>query len=117
MLTADLSVGLSVTRALASAGYHVRALTRSPDKLATLELLATAGPNVEAVLFDLNDAATITAAFTGADVVFAVTVPEDDALMAAPDSAEAQYNGLNETEQGALMAKTAKEVGVGMFVL
>lgn len=109
--------GFSVVRALASTGYHVRALTRSPTKPATLELLATAGANVEAIHFDLNDAATITAAFTGADVVFAVTVPEDEALMAAPGSSEAQYKGLNETEQGVLMAEIAEEVGVGMFVL
>jgi uncharacterized protein YbjT (DUF2867 family) len=109
--------GLSVVRALASAGYHVRALTRSPTNSATVALLASIGPNVEPVRFDLNEHATIAAAFAGADVVFGVTVPEDEALMAAPGSVEAEYKGLNETEQGVMMVKVAKEVGVGMVVL
>lgn len=110
-------VGLSVVRAFASAGFLVRALTRSPTKPATLALLASAGPKVQAVLFDLNDTSTIQAAFDGADIVFGVTVPEDGALMASPGSAEAGYSGLDETEQGVVMIKAAKEVGVGMFVL
>lgn len=72
---------------------------------------------MQAVLFDLNDANTIQAAFDGADIVFGVTVPKDGALMASPGSTKADYSGLSETEQGVLMIKAAKEVGVGMFVL
>lgn len=104
-------------RAFAGAGYHVRALTRSPSRPETIAQFASLGDNVEPFAFDINDQASMFRAFTGADVVFAVTVPEDDALMAAEGSSAAQRKGLTETEQGILLAQTAKTTGVGLFVL
>jgi len=66
VLGASGSQGSSVVRALVEQGqFRVRALTRRPD--------AYSGPADEAVAADLNQPATLEAAFAGAHGVFAVS--------------------------------------------
>ncbi|GJD00686.1 nmrA-like family protein [Colletotrichum higginsianum] len=64
--------GGSVARRFLAAGCRVRALTRdvsSPSAAA----LAALGPDVELVTADLEDVASLEAAFRGANVIFSVT--------------------------------------------
>lgn len=93
----------------------MRALTRSPNSNAARSLF-TSVENVKPTRFDLNDSSSVREAFTGADVVFALSVPEDDKLEAVPGTDAAKYDGLNETEQGLAMAEIASQVKVGCFI-
>lgn len=116
LIPSTLSTCLSVVRALAAAGYTVRALTRSPNSNAAQSLFTSVGENVKPTRFDLNDSSSVREAFTGADVVFALSIPEDDKLEAVPGTDAAKYDGLNETEQGLAMAEIASQVKVGCFI-
>ncbi|KAK4699051.1 phosphatidylglycerol phospholipase C, partial [Phenoliferia sp. Uapishka_3] len=108
--------GFSVVQALAGAGYHVRALTRTPKSAKAKALFTRLGSNVEPFSFDHNDSTCLHHAFAGVEVVFAVTVPEDDKLQAPAGSRAAIYEGLNETEQGIAMAEAAKRAGVKRYI-
>ncbi|KAL8277758.1 hypothetical protein RQP46_009880 [Phenoliferia psychrophenolica] len=108
--------GFSVVKALAAKGYHVRALTRSPTGEKTVAKFAPLGPNVEPFHFDVSDAESIKMALEGAEVVFAVSIPEDDKLEAAPGSPESRYEGPNETEQGVAFAEAASAAGVKRYI-
>jgi uncharacterized protein YbjT (DUF2867 family) len=92
--------GGAVARALQGKGFQLRAMTRKPDSDAA-KALASAG--VEIVVGDLNDAASMDKALTGAWGVFAVQ-----------NTWEAGVEG--EEEQGKRLAKLAKEKGVQHFV-
>jgi uncharacterized protein YbjT (DUF2867 family) len=61
--------GGAVTKHMLAAGWHVRALTRSPDKPAGKALAAK---GVELVQGDLDDAASLERALTGVNAVFSV---------------------------------------------
>ncbi|MEW2158735.1 NmrA/HSCARG family protein [Streptomyces sp. NPDC007189] len=64
--------GGATARALLAAGHHVRALTRTPDAPAATALHAL---GAEIRRADFDDRASLDAALTGADALFAVTTP------------------------------------------
>ncbi|MEV6118129.1 NmrA/HSCARG family protein [Streptomyces sp. NPDC052109] len=64
--------GGATARALLAAGHHVRALTRAPDAPAATALRALGAEIRHA---DFDDRASLDAALTGADALFAVTTP------------------------------------------
>ncbi|MCC5481014.1 NmrA/HSCARG family protein [Streptomyces barringtoniae] len=64
--------GGATARALLTAGHHVRALTRHPDSPAA-EALHALGAEIRHADFD--DRASLDAALTGTDALFAVTTP------------------------------------------
>ncbi|KAJ0164100.1 NmrA-like family domain-containing protein 1 [Colletotrichum tanaceti] len=65
--------GGSVARRFLAAGYRVRALTRDVSSPAATALAAALGPDLELVTADLEDVASLEAAFRGANVLFSVT--------------------------------------------
>ncbi|TQN71304.1 NmrA-like family domain-containing protein 1 [Colletotrichum shisoi] len=65
--------GGSVARRFLAAGYRVRALTRDVSSPSAAALAAALGPDVELVTADLEDVASLEAAFRGANVIFSVT--------------------------------------------
>ncbi|KAL4439842.1 hypothetical protein ABPG75_002843 [Micractinium tetrahymenae] len=81
----------------------IRAVTRNPDSPASKKL---AGPGVELVKADFEDPASLDAAFTGTDAVFAVT----DWWVACGADAE------REKKQGINLVDAAKWQGVKHFV-
>lgn len=111
---APLHPDLSVTKALAAAGYHVRALTRSPASEASVQTLGNL-PNVTPTYFDINDRKSAEAAFEGANYVYALTIPDFNAMAADPKE-DVKVQGLNEEAQGNMLADVAKEKGVKIFV-
>jgi uncharacterized protein YbjT (DUF2867 family) len=94
--------GSAVVRHMLKAGWRVRALTRDPGKPAA-KALATAG--AEVVAADNDDRASLTAAFKGADAVFAVQ------NYWLPNVGKA-----GEIRQGKLAADVAKAVGTPHFI-
>ncbi|KUN08229.1 NmrA family protein [Streptomyces yokosukanensis] len=64
--------GGATARAVLAAGHRVRALTRRPDSAAAAELRALGAEIRHA---DFGDRASLDAALTGADALFAVTTP------------------------------------------
>lgn len=91
--------GGSVVRSLAAAGFTVRAAVRDPDAPKARDLAAISG--VTLVTVNLDDKATLVAAYQGADVVFGVTVPGA---------------GDEEITHGRNMADAALAAGVRHFV-
>ncbi|EJD46348.1 NAD(P)-binding protein [Auricularia subglabra TFB-10046 SS5] len=89
--------GGSAVRILSAAGFKIRAAVRDASAPKALELAAI--PNVELVVINIDDVKTLVKAYTGADAVFAVTVP-----------------GQHELTQGKNMADAAKTAGVRHFV-
>ena len=93
--------GGATVRALLAAGAHVRALVRRPDADAARDL-ADAG--AELVRADLTHPASLEAAFTGVDGVFAMTTSFTD-------------RGTDgETADGIRIADAARAAGVGHLV-
>ncbi len=92
--------GGAVARHLAGKGFKIRAMTRKVDSNAA-KTLAAAG--AEVVKGDLNDAASLESALTGAWGAFAVQ-----------NTWEAGVEG--EEEQGKRFAMTARKVGIQHFV-
>ncbi|MDJ0841506.1 MAG: NmrA/HSCARG family protein [Acidobacteriota bacterium] len=89
------SQGGSVVRRLAELGtYHVRALTRRPEKYS--------GPADEAVFADLDDETATRAALEGAQGVFLVT--------------NFWQPGTNETKQAGAAIRAAAEAGIDHFI-
>src|SRR5829696_10176159 len=62
------NIGRKITELLLDAGEEVRALGRSPDKLAELDALGA-----ETVDGDVRDASYLAGTFTGADAVYTLT--------------------------------------------
>ncbi|EJD40782.1 NAD(P)-binding protein [Auricularia subglabra TFB-10046 SS5] len=89
--------GGSVTRALAVAGYTVRATVRDVNAPKAQELAKL--PNVELVPVDLSSVSKLAEIYTGADAVFACTVP-----------------GPEEMQQGKNMADAALQAGIKLFL-
>ncbi|KZV85311.1 NAD(P)-binding protein [Exidia glandulosa HHB12029] len=89
--------GGSVVRALAAAGYQVRAAVRdrNADKAHSLAKIN----GVSLVEVNLTDVNSLVAAYTGADAVYACTVP-----------------GPDELSHGKNMAEAAKKAGVGLYI-
>jgi len=92
--------GGAVIRALIGKGFRLRAMTRKPDSAAALAL---AGAGVDLVRGDLDDAASLRAALSGAWGTLAVQ-----------NTWEAGVE--KEEEQGKRFATIAREVGVRHFV-
>lgn len=92
--------GGSTARALAGKGFKVRAMTRKPDGDAAKSIAAT---GAEIVQGDLNDAASLKAALTGAWGAYGVQ-----------NTWEAGVQG--EEEQGHRFATLAREAGVQHYV-
>ncbi|MFE0511306.1 NmrA/HSCARG family protein, partial [Streptomyces sp. NPDC058964] len=93
--------GGATARALLTAGHRVRALTRDPASAAA-EALRGLGAEVRHADFD--DRATLDAALTGADALFAVTTPF------GTDTA-------TETRQGTALVDAAAAARLGHVVL
>jgi uncharacterized protein YbjT (DUF2867 family) len=89
--------GGGVVRALSKAGFTIRALVRDVSARSATEIGSL--PGVELVAVDLTKPASIVAAYTGVDAVFACT----------------PYLG-DEVTQGQNMADAAKATDVGLFV-
>ncbi|MCW2724698.1 MAG: NAD-dependent epimerase/dehydratase family protein [Frankiales bacterium] len=89
--------GLAVTRAATAAGLRVRGLVHRPEQR---DVVLAAGA-VEAVVTDLRDEASLTAAYGGADAVYHLA-PNVDA---------------EEVPLGALAVHVARRTGVRRFVL
>ncbi|EJD40758.1 NAD(P)-binding protein [Auricularia subglabra TFB-10046 SS5] len=89
--------GGSVARHLAAAGLTVRAAVRNITFPNAQELARL--PNIELVVVDLADVASLVQTYTGANAIFACTVP-----------------GPEEEQQGKNMADAAKEAGVALFI-
>ncbi|ORY90868.1 hypothetical protein BCR35DRAFT_349776 [Leucosporidium creatinivorum] len=103
--------GLSATRALSHASYHVRALTLHPEqaesKFKTLQ-------NVEVIPYDWSRK-SLEQAFEGgepAKLVFALALSDDKAMMGQGES----EGWPSEYYQGELLARVAKEKGVKVFI-
>jgi uncharacterized protein YbjT (DUF2867 family) len=92
--------GHVVAERLLAAGVQVRALGRSPDNLAPL---AKAG--AQPVVADVNRSTDLTAAFRGADAVYALVPP----LLTAPDIL-AHYDKVNGAIASALSESGVKRV-------
>jgi uncharacterized protein YbjT (DUF2867 family) len=92
--------GGAVAQALQNSGFHLRGLTRTPDGERAAALVRQ---GVDVVKGDLDDAATLRRALTGAWGVFAV----QNSLEAGVEREEAQ---------GKRLAKLARESGVEHFV-
>lgn len=92
--------GGSTARALAGKGFKVRAMTRKPDGDAAKAIAATGADIVQG---DLNDAASVKAALTGAWGAYGVQ-----------NTWEAGVQG--EEEQGHRFATLAREAGVQHYV-
>jgi len=97
--------GGAATRALLVDGFAVRAITRRVDSEAAREL-ADAG--AEVVAADLEDPASMRAAFDGADGVFAMTTMSQTGGAESPTEAE--------TRHGMIIADAAKATGVQHLV-
>lgn len=93
--------GGATARALLAAGANVRALVRDPDAAAARAL---AGAGADLVRADLTDPASLAAAFTGVDGVFAMTTSF------TPRGTE------GETADGVRIADAAAAVGVPHLV-
>ncbi|MEU9475747.1 NmrA/HSCARG family protein [Streptomyces sp. NPDC048191] len=93
--------GGATARALLAAGHHVRALTRTPDAPAATALRAL-GADVRRA--DLDDRASLDAALTGADALFAVTTPFGT-------------DTTTETRQGRTLVDAAAAARLGHVVL
>ncbi|WP_438314803.1 NmrA/HSCARG family protein [Streptomyces sp. HUAS TT3] len=92
--------GGATARALIAAGHHVRALTRDPASPAA-EALRHLGADVRRADFD--DRASLDAALTGADSVFAVTTPFGTDI-------------ATETRQGRTLVDAAADARLGHIV-
>lgn len=97
--------GGAAARALLSHGYAVRALTRSAGSNAARSLLV-AGADV--VTADLDDFASVRAAFDGVAGVFAMTT--------MPAGGTGESPGETETRHGKTIADAAKAAGVAHLV-
>lgn len=94
----------------------MRALTRSPSSPETLRTLSGLA-NVQPFPFDIEDRASVEAAFAGASVVFGISHPHREAMLADPTTQPPPAaEGLSEQEQGKRLADMAKEKGVDIFV-
>ncbi|MEV0320226.1 NmrA/HSCARG family protein [Streptomyces sp. NPDC050658] len=93
--------GGATARALLAAGHRVRALTRHPDA-ASADTLRGLGADIR--LADFDDRASLDAALTGADALFAVTTPF------GTDTA-------TETRQGKALVDAAVTARLGHVVL
>lgn len=106
-----LQAGLSATRALSHAGYHVRALTLHPEQA---ERKFGGLQSVQVIPYDWSREA-LESAFKGGEpvrLVFAVALSDDKAMMG-----EGVTEGWpTEYEQGELLAKVAKEKGAKLFI-
>ncbi|EJD40756.1 NAD(P)-binding protein [Auricularia subglabra TFB-10046 SS5] len=89
--------GGTVTRALSAAGYHVRAAVRDVNAPKARELAKL--PNVEHAPIDLSNIQKLIKTYTGADAVFACSVP-----------------GPDELQHGKNMADAAKAAGVKFYI-
>lgn len=110
-LTHHLHAGLSATRALSHAGYHVRALTLHPEqaegKFGGLQ-------NVQVVPYDWSRK-SLEQAFEGGEpikLVFAMALSDDKAMMGHG----ATEGWPREYDQGELLATVAKEKGAKIFI-
>ncbi|MFD8417133.1 NmrA/HSCARG family protein [Streptomyces sp. NPDC059650] len=92
--------GGATARALIAAGHHVRALTRDPASPAA-DALRRLGADVRRADFD--DRASLDAALTGADSVFAVTTPFGTDI-------------ATETRQGRTLVDVAADARLGHIV-
>ncbi len=98
--------GGSVTTALLSAGWQVRALVRNP---ASAKSIALAGAGVDLVKGNLDDIASIRAAMAGVHGVFSVQ----------PSSGQGGLYGVTDDDEvryGTAVADAAVEAGVGHMV-
>lgn len=93
--------GGAVARALAGKGFTLRAMTRKPDSDAAKAIAAATG--AELVPGDLDDAASLKKALTGAWGVFGVQNTWEAGV-------------AREEEQGKRLATAAREAGVQHFV-
>ncbi|MCS5717659.1 NmrA/HSCARG family protein [Herbiconiux sp. CPCC 205763] len=97
--------GGAATRALLADGFTVRAITRRVDSDAARELVDA---GAEVVAADLDDPASVRAAFDGADGVFAMTTMSETGGAESPTDAE--------TRHGTVIADAAKATGVQHLV-
>ena len=92
--------GGSVARRLLERGFRVRRITRNPESDPARELTALGAEMVRA---EIADAQSLSAAFDGADAVFAMTTPFEGGVEA-------------ETAQGVALIKAAAAAGVDHLV-
>lgn len=101
-------------KALSQAGYHVRALTRTPDSAET-KALFDGLKNVTTVRCDINDLVSVRDALEGVHILYALSVADMNVMTAAP-GADVKSTGLSEAEQGMRYADVAKEKGVRCMI-
>ena len=83
------NTGRKVTELLLEDGEAVRALGRSPEKLAELDALGA-----ETVAGDVRDADHLASAFDGADAVYALTALDRPCLITTPTRTGAARRSL-----------------------
>jgi uncharacterized protein YbjT (DUF2867 family) len=91
------NTGRKITELLLEAGEEVRALVRSPEKLAEFDALGA-----KAVAGDVRDAGYLTSTFAGADAVYTLT---------AFDPTLPDYHG-DQDRRGVAIASAIRESGV-----
>jgi len=99
------SQGGSVIKALAESdkAYRIRGLTRDPTKPAAVEL-TNQGVQMVGVSLTVENELEVRKAFEGANIVFAMT------------NFWEHMSKQRETEEGIMLARTAKAVGVDLFI-
>jgi len=115
VLGATGTVGSQVARELLSRGHQVKALTRSPEKVAAL------GAGVEALKGDLLDPKTLDVLYTGVDGAFILngvsTTESQEGLMAVCAAREAKlkrlvYLSVQHADRAAHLPHFGSKVGI-----
>ncbi|KAK4686222.1 hypothetical protein P7C73_g3900, partial [Tremellales sp. Uapishka_1] len=107
--------GLSVTKALSQAGYTIRALTRSPSSAKTISAFQGL-KNVVPTLYDHADPSNLPRILAGAQIVYAIPVPDDPAMMASPGSPESISKLPSEKQQGITIADAVQGAGTPLLI-